>query len=423
MSEALDRLLQERQADRLPSVAAAVVRAASSRGRTRSGRRTTTRAARRRPTRSTGSARSPRRSRRPRSCNCATRVGSTSTTGWGSTSRTSPTARRRCAACSLTSPGSSARWARCSSTARRRRRTTSTWPSRSSPRARTTIRTSRSACWGRSSRAKSGLPYIDYVNERVIGPLGSRAPPGRRTSRGRAAISSTSMRGRSGRSLRPTSAASPRWASCGRRSRISRRWATFLARGEDGVLDAKTVEEMWFPQVMYYPDEWVLGWGLGLMLYNQRRRDLRRPRRRDGRVTSPASYIDRKSQVGAAALTNSGTRGDMELLAIRLAAKASELWPDRSRSGGPRRSRRPTCARCSGAGGRRVTSSSSGGRAARCRRRSRARRPGRARRRSSATATAGAPPGPRARRAAARRRRPDVWAGYPSHAPRSRSRR
>ena len=45
----------------------------------------------------------------------------------------------------------------------------------------------------------------------------------------------------------------------------------------------KTVEEMWFPQVMYYPDDWVLGWGLGLMLYNQRRRDLRRPRRRDGR--------------------------------------------------------------------------------------------------------------------------------------------
>ena len=40
------------------------------------------------------------------------------------------------------------------------------------------------------------------------------------------------------------------------------RWATFLARGDDAVLDAKVVEQMWFPQVMYYPDDWVLAWGL-----------------------------------------------------------------------------------------------------------------------------------------------------------------
>jgi CubicO group peptidase (beta-lactamase class C family) len=46
------------------------------------------------------------------------------------------------------------------------------------------------------------------------------------------------------------------------------RWATFLARGEEGVLSPETVDEMWFPQVMYYPEDWVLAWGLGLQLYN-----------------------------------------------------------------------------------------------------------------------------------------------------------
>ena len=105
------------------------------------------------------------------------------------------------------------------------------------------------------------------------------------------------------------------------------RWATFLADGADGVLDAGTVEEMWFPQVMYYPDDWVLGWGLGLMLYNQRGKIY------GGHGGAMAGhlagvYINRKSGVGAAALTNSGTRGKMDLFAIELAARAGEVWPE-----------------------------------------------------------------------------------------------
>jgi hypothetical protein len=105
------------------------------------------------------------------------------------------------------------------------------------------------------------------------------------------------------------------------------RWATFLARGEDGVLAPETVEQMWFPQVMYYPDDWVLAWGLGLQLYNQ-----------DGKIFGghggamaghlAGVYVHRKTQVGAAGLTNSGTRGDMDAFCLRLAAKAMELWPE-----------------------------------------------------------------------------------------------
>jgi hypothetical protein len=38
-------------------------------------------------------------------------------------------------------------------------------------------------------------------------------------------------------------------------------------------------------------------------------------------------FVDRKSRVGAASLTNSGTRADMETFAVDLAVKATELWP------------------------------------------------------------------------------------------------
>ena len=93
------------------------------------------------------------------------------------------------------------------------------------------------------------------------------------------------------------------------------------------MLPAKTVEEMWFPQVMWDPAEWMLAWGLGLMLFSH-----------EGRIFGghggamaghlAGVYVDRKSGIGAAALTNSGTRGDMDLTAIKLAAKAIELWPE-----------------------------------------------------------------------------------------------
>jgi hypothetical protein len=71
----------------------------------------------------------------------------------------------------------------------------------------------------------------------------------------------------------------------------------------------------------------VLGWGLGIALYNQ-----------DGRIYGghggamaghlAGVYVDRKTQIGAACLTNSGTRGEMDLAAIQLAKKTIELWPE-----------------------------------------------------------------------------------------------
>ena len=69
---------------------------------------------------------------------------------------------------------------------------------------------------------------------------------------------------------------------------------------------ASTLEQMCFPQVMYDPDDWRLGWGLGLTLWNH-----------EGAIYAghggamaghlAGVYVNRKTEIGAAALTNSGT--------------------------------------------------------------------------------------------------------------------
>ena len=180
------------------------------------------------------------------------------------------------------------------------------------------------------------------------------------------------------------------------------------------MLAADAVEEMWFPQVMYYPHDWVLGWGLGLMLYNQ-----------DGAIYGghggamaghlAGVYIDRKTQTGAAALTNSGTRGDMELFAIIARGEGeASCWPpaiEPWQPGGGAAGRGARAARPLVVGGERVRLLVGGRHAAGEGRRQR--RPAVARRRSSATATAGAPPRGRER---GERLRVDgdqlIWAGY-----------
>jgi CubicO group peptidase (beta-lactamase class C family) len=183
------------------------------------------------------------------------------------------------------------------------------------------------ALLGQVVARRSGLPYMQYVNERIIEPLGLA----RTTWTGAAPKAQGYLVDEYARTvwkepesdLGGTSAAGQLWSTV----EDLVRWATFLAHGAEGVLAESTVEEMWFPQVMYYPDDWVLGWGLGLMLYNQ-----------DGTIFGghggamaghlAGVYINRKTQIGAAGLTNSGTRGDMDLFAVRLAQKAIELWPE-----------------------------------------------------------------------------------------------
>jgi len=180
---------------------------------------------------------------------------------------------------------------------------------------------------GRVVSAKSGVPYVQYVNERIIAPLGLT----RTTWYGHA----PKAQGYLVDEYAGTAAKEPETdlgaiASMGQLwSTVEdlARWATFLARGEPGVLEPTTVEELWFPQVLLDPDAWTMGWGLGLQLV-----------RHEGTIFGghggampghlSGVYINRKTQIGAAAVTNSGTRADMDSLAISLAAKAMELWPE-----------------------------------------------------------------------------------------------
>jgi CubicO group peptidase (beta-lactamase class C family) len=180
---------------------------------------------------------------------------------------------------------------------------------------------------GRVVAAKSGLPYAQYVDENVIRPLGLERttwhPVAPRAQGYLVDDYAGTVWAEPELDLGGVAAMGQLWSTV----EDLARWATFLATGREGVLDPKTVEEMWFPQVMYYPDEWVMGWGLGLQLYNQ-----------GGTIFGghggampghlAGVFINRKTQTGAAALTNSGSRAEMEAFAIELAQKGLELWPE-----------------------------------------------------------------------------------------------
>ena len=114
---------------------------------------------------------------------------------------------------------------------------------------------------------------------------------------------------------------------------------------------------MWFPQVMYYPDDWVLGWGLGIELVLQRRARSTAGTAARWPGILAGVYVNRKTGSAPPVLTNSGTRGEHGPFAIALAAAALELWPpdDRAvaaRAGAARR--RPPAARPLVVGGQRV---------------------------------------------------------------------
>ena len=182
------------------------------------------------------------------------------------------------------------------------------------------------ALLGRVVGRLGGRPYAEYVDERIIGPLGLERTtwlPREPKATGYLVDEyAGTVWVEPETDLAGTAAAGQLWSTvedlC--------RWAAFLAAGHDGVLDARNVEQMWFPQVMYYPDDWVLGWGLGIALFN-------RPGGifggHDGAMAGhlAAVVVNRKTKIGAAVLTNSGTRGDTTPLALQLAEKAAELWP------------------------------------------------------------------------------------------------
>ena len=139
----------------------------------------------------------------------------------------------------------------------------------------------------------------EYVDERIIGPLGLA----RTTWAPQAPQAQGYLVDEYARTVWTRAGDRPGGHRGGGPALVDRRGPRPLGGvprgGRRGRPRADDVEEMWFPQVMYYPDDWVLGWGLGLMLYNQ-----------SGAIYGghggamaghlAGVYVDRKTQIGAA---------------------------------------------------------------------------------------------------------------------------
>jgi CubicO group peptidase (beta-lactamase class C family) len=173
---------------------------------------------------------------------------------------------------------------------------------------------------------RSGVPWRRYVEERLFEPLGL----GRTTYDPTAPFAqgylvapySETLRREAHTDSRGFAPAGQLWSTptdlC--------TWLTVLAKGREGVLDPETAEAMWFPQTMWDPDAWTLGWGLGLMLY---RREKGIFGGHNGGMPGhvAGAYILRERGIGAAVLVNSGSGTNPDLLALQLAETGLEALP------------------------------------------------------------------------------------------------
>ncbi|HEX4521191.1 MAG TPA: serine hydrolase domain-containing protein [Gaiellaceae bacterium] len=172
----------------------------------------------------------------------------------------------------------------------------------------------------------SGSPYTDYVDERILAPLGLTRTTWQEREPRAVGYLVDEYTGTAGREAHietgGVAAMGQLWSTVGDLCR----WGALLVGGQEGVLAPDTVEEMWAPQVMLNPDDWSVGWGLGLQLVSQ-----------EGRIFGghggampgflAGLLVNRETKTGAAVLTNSGTRAPTGEIAIELAAAAIELWP------------------------------------------------------------------------------------------------
>jgi CubicO group peptidase (beta-lactamase class C family) len=104
------------------------------------------------------------------------------------------------------------------------------------------------------------------------------------------------------------------------------RWGAFLAAGDDRVLAASTLEEMSHVRAMVDHEHWALAWGTGLALYRSGEHVFvghggAMPGHLAGLV------VNRKTGIGAAVLTNTGSGATPEKLALDLATAAIDALP------------------------------------------------------------------------------------------------
>lgn len=104
------------------------------------------------------------------------------------------------------------------------------------------------------------------------------------------------------------------------------RWGAFLVTGSNDVLQASTLEEMSHVRAVVDHESWKLAWGTGLELY--RRGDhvfVGHGGAMPGHLAG--LVVNRKTKIGAAVLTNTGSGASPEKLALDLAAAAIDALP------------------------------------------------------------------------------------------------
>ena len=173
---------------------------------------------------------------------------------------------------------------------------------------------------------EAGMPYTAYVDAMLLAPLGLTRTSWTEQAPNALAYLVDEFAGTAGREphsdMGGVASMGQLWSTVGDLAK----WGAFLVGGREGVLAPDTVDEMWAPQVMMNPDDWTVGWGLGLELVLH-----------EGRVFGghggampgflAGLYLNRETKTGAAILTNAGTRAPVRDIVLELASATLELWP------------------------------------------------------------------------------------------------
>jgi len=171
----------------------------------------------------------------------------------------------------------------------------------------------------------SGMPYMDYVRERLFEPLGltrlsfEPEPPAAKGYLGQPYADGV---------WDTIDVETGAWASAGQLWGTVAdlcRWGAFLADPDEAVLAKKTAEEMRTVQVMSEHERWLAGYGLGLGLRRDGERIL------VGHTGSMPGFIavlysSPKEKVAAAALTNESEANIVQLTLELIGATVDE-WP------------------------------------------------------------------------------------------------
>jgi CubicO group peptidase (beta-lactamase class C family) len=171
----------------------------------------------------------------------------------------------------------------------------------------------------------SGLPYQEYVRERLFAPLGlerltfAPEPP--------AALGYLVQPYADG-VWETVPVDTDGWSSAGQLWGTVRdlcRWAAFLSDPDESVLAPETVEEMRTVQVIDDHERWTHGYGLGLGLRRDGERILA------GHGGSMPGFIAQlhvspRDKVGVAVLANE-SNAELDELALALVARTMERWP------------------------------------------------------------------------------------------------